>query len=496
VRAAWLVFGVAVALYLATARHGFVQDDWAIVALNPAAHSAAAALRAADDPYWPPPSEAGLWRPLTILSFAVDWGVSGGRVGWLHIGNALWHGLASVLVCVLLVRWLPPRAAATAGLVFAAHPVHVEAVAGLVGRAELLVAVALLAGVLAARNRWWTGALLATGAAMLAKESGVVVGVAILLYCWLDREVSRPPRWFIAGVAVTTVVYLAVWRVVGGAATADVAAPFIGATTAERLSLALPAVFRAATLLVWPSDLSADYGPQVIPVRSGVTSAALGGLLVIAAVVTLVWRYRRRAPSLAWAAGAAALTYLPTSNLLFPSGVVLAERNLYVAVILIAVLVGTAVARVERLAGRRIAIAFTALIVGALAIRAAIRVPDWRSNRAHLLALLGEHPESARGHFWAAGVLGAVGDSAGSRASYDRAIELYDRDPHVLGAAARFYLDRGDAVVAAVLSQRARSILPRERESLWVAYRLLLAAGDSAGAAALADSIGRWHPRR
>jgi len=58
--------------------------------------------------------------------------------------NALWHGLATVLLVMLLGRWLPPLGAAAAGLVFAWHPVHVEAVASLVGRAELLVAVGIL----------------------------------------------------------------------------------------------------------------------------------------------------------------------------------------------------------------------------------------------------------------------------------------------------------------------------------------------------------------
>jgi len=489
VKAAWLVFAVAVGLYLPTARYGYVQDDWAIVARNPAAHTVAAALAAVDDPYWRRPSEAGLWRPLTIVSFAVDWTLGGGRAGWLHIANALWHGLASVLVLAVLARWLAPRAAAAAALVFAVHPVHVEAVAGLVGRAELLVAVALLAGILAARRGWWVAVLLLAAAAMLAKESGVVVSVAILLYCWLDAEVARPPVWLMAGLPIATVGYLVLWRAVGGVATADVAAPFIGVTAGERLALALPAVYRAATLLVWPADLSADYGPQVIPVRAGVTSAALGGLGVIVAVVAVAWRYRRRAPHVAWAAGAAALTYLPTSNLLFPSGVVLAERSLYVAAILPAAAVGAIVARLSRGAGPRAAVAVSALVVGLLLVRAAARLPAWRSDRAYLVTLLTEHPESARGHFWAAGVYGAMGDTAGTRASYDRAIELFDRDPYVLGAAARFRLDRGDTVAAGVLAERARTILARERESLRVAYLLAQAAGDTARAAALADSL-------
>src|SRR5438270_498852 len=77
-----LVFVAAVALYLPAARYGFVQDDRAIVASNPGAHSIGAALRAFDDPYWPRESGAGLYRPVTILSYAVDWTLFGGRSGW------------------------------------------------------------------------------------------------------------------------------------------------------------------------------------------------------------------------------------------------------------------------------------------------------------------------------------------------------------------------------------------------------------------------------
>ena len=150
-----LVFVVAVVLYLPTARYGFVQDDRAIIASNPAAHSIGAALVAFDDPYWPRETGAGLYRPMTILSYAIDWTVSGGRPGWMHVMNALWHGLASVLLVMLLARWLPPLGAAAAGLVFAWHPVHVEAVASLVGRAELLAAVGILGSVLAARRGQW-----------------------------------------------------------------------------------------------------------------------------------------------------------------------------------------------------------------------------------------------------------------------------------------------------------------------------------------------------
>ena len=161
------VFIAALALYLPSAEYAFVQDDRAIIASNPAAHSIPAALAAFADPYWPRGSGAGLYRPLTILSYAVDWMVSDGNAGWFHVMNALWHGVATVLLTVILMRWLPTLAAVGAGLLFAWHPVHVEAVGSLVGRAELLAAVGIFGAVLAARRGQWTVSVLCAAAAML-----------------------------------------------------------------------------------------------------------------------------------------------------------------------------------------------------------------------------------------------------------------------------------------------------------------------------------------
>src|SRR5881394_1395264 len=272
-RELWLVFVAAILLYLPTVRYGFVQDDRAIVVSNPAAHSVPAALRAFDDPYWPRESGAGLYRPVTILSYAVDWTLSGGRPGWLHLMNALWHGMVTVLLVILLARWLPTLGAAAAGLVFAWHPVHVEAIASLVGRAELLAAVGILGAVLAARRGWWIGALLCAALAMLSKEHGVIVGVVILLDKWLDSPgrgaaccapTGRETGLWL-GLSAVTVAYLIAWTLIGRAGASDTAAVFFGRGLLGRWAIALPAVLRAGVLLFGPVSLSSDYSPRVIP---------------------------------------------------------------------------------------------------------------------------------------------------------------------------------------------------------------------------------------
>ncbi|HEV2670342.1 MAG TPA: hypothetical protein VGU74_04575 [Gemmatimonadales bacterium] len=501
-----VVFIAAVVLYLPASRYGFVQDDRAIIASNPAAHSIGAALGAFEDPYWPRESGAGLYRPVTILSYAVDWTISGGRAGWLHVMNALWHGLATVLFVCVIARWLPPVAATGAGLVFAWHPVHVEAVASLVGRAELLAAVGILGAILAARRGWWIGAVVCAALAMLSKEHGVVVGVVILFDKWLEASppggaqhaapLKRGEIWFWVAIATVTIGYLVAWSLIGRAGASDTAAVLFGRGFFGRWAIALPAVLRAAVLLSWPVSLSSDYSPRVIPAYSGMSLAATLGLCIAIAVPIIMVRCRRRAPLISFATGLAALSYLPTSNLLFPSGVILAERNLYLAVAVPAAMLGVAAAWLEAKRGLRPAIVAIGVLAAACGTRSLVRLPAWRDNRAQLLTLLEEHPESYRAHASAAAVSAGLGDTAGARRQYEAADSLFAGDPYLTAAHAIFLLDRGDTAGAAPLVARLRT--PAEsapNRAVWRARFLFeLRRGDRKGATVMADSAKRYYP--
>jgi hypothetical protein len=495
-----LPFAVAVALYLPATRYGFVQDDKVVIAENPSAHSLHAALRAVGQPYWPlGPGRGELYRPVTIISYALDWAVGGGSPGWFHFMNALWHGLVVALVVVVLARWLPPGAALVAGLVFAVHPVHVEGVASLVARAELLAAAGMLGAVVAARRRWWVVAVVCAAGAMLSKEHGVVTGVVILLDDWLQgRDDPGSPRHypapFYVALAAITLTYVAVWHHVGGQATGDVAAPFMAAGLGGRLGVAFPAVLRAARLLVWPLDLSADYNPQVIPAPAGISVAALGGVLVVCALPVLAWGARRRAPALCFAAATAILCYLPTSNLLFPSGVVLAERTLYTPVLLAAAFASVAAAwAATRVSARRVGAVVAGLVV-LLGARTLARLPVWRDNKTLLLATLSEHPESYRAHQWAASVLAGLGDTAGARRQYAIADSLFPEDARLAADRAFYLAGIGDTMVVADLVALARRRLPWDRVALRAQFLLWRARGAPAQAQAVADTAMRAVP--
>src|SRR5260370_31007320 len=276
----------------------------------------------------------GLYRPLAIASYALDWQL--GSVAWFHAVNLLWHAGASVTVSALARRWSGDRAALVAGLIFAVHPVHVEAVAHLTGRAELMMTVFAVLAVYAAVQQDRLGwSLAATAAALLSKENGAVVP-ALIAWAWILGLAPRPSRRrltaYLVGWAALGVVY-AVLRARVLAPYAGIytqAAQFIGATPLQIRLTAVAAFADFARLLLWPLTLRADYSPnERTLVTSPVDPRFLLGLACGAAWLALIglgWRRGRRVA--AYGLGSIGVALATGASLLFPVGVLGAEPTL------------------------------------------------------------------------------------------------------------------------------------------------------------------------
>lgn len=98
-----------------------------------------------DNDFWGTPltddGSHGSYRPLCVITYRLNYLLSGLRPWSYHFLNVLFHCAATALVVVTARRLLPrtcdPVGTAVAGFTFAAHPIHTEAVAGVVGRADL-----------------------------------------------------------------------------------------------------------------------------------------------------------------------------------------------------------------------------------------------------------------------------------------------------------------------------------------------------------------------
>lgn len=142
------------------------------------------------------------YRPLCTLSFRLNHALGGLEPWGYHLVNVGLHGavtgLFTRLACLLLggALWGP-----LAGLLFASHPIHTEAVAGVVGRADIGAALFFLLSLLCyarhCRQRggggvggapgrlggaWLVGSLGCAAASMLWKEQGVTVLAVAAVY--------------------------------------------------------------------------------------------------------------------------------------------------------------------------------------------------------------------------------------------------------------------------------------------------------------------------
>lgn len=413
-RLALIVAGCAVVVYLGSLSNEFALDDNPVVRFNSLVLSISGVWRGFVSPYWPPDLGGGMYRPLPLASYALDWRL--GWPAWFHAVNVMWHAGASVTVTILARRWVGETGALAAGLVFAVHPVHVEAVANLVGRTELMAAAFSVLAVYAAVARDSIGGCAAALAAgLLSKENAAVVP-ALIVCAWVVG-LERPSRRRIVQYCVSWVavgaVYAAVrWAVLRHESAFVNGAPiFLGASPLEIRLTAVAAFADFARLLVLPLHLRVDYSPAE---RTLVTTPLDGRFLVgvlclVAWMGLLVLAWRRGWKVEAFGLGWIGVALLPVANLVYPAGVLVAERTLYLPSVGLALAVGSALDRVAGGAGapgaagaagalelRRLAWVLVPVALAA-GVRTALRVPVWRDDRQVVRSELRDSPRSYAG---------------------------------------------------------------------------------------------------
>ena len=415
---AWLVPGlVALFTFAGSVNSGFAVDDEWIIEKNEVAHDASNLGLIFSSDYWVARGSQGrLYRPLTILTYAWNHAAGGLNPGGYHLVNVLLHALVSVLVFAV-VRALGASLAIgiAAGVLYAVHPIHAEAVSNIVGRAELLttagVLAALLAHVAACRAprsrafRLHVVSLAAFTVAIFCKENAITFVIVPALYDALFLRdgtttawgaVRKNLRWH-AGYAVIAFVYLIARDAVLGGLTIEAIGvednPIANLPAGTRSMTAVALVARYAGLMVFPKTLSYIYGPGAItPVTSIAAPQFLAGAAILAGFVVLTVMAWRRSPFVAFWGAFVLVTFSIVSNILVPIGTGFAERLLYLPSVGILALAAWGLARLAALlpaseSVRQLAFAgLVAVLAVAGAWRSWVRDLDWRSNKVLFLA--------------------------------------------------------------------------------------------------------------
>ena len=502
-----LIAALALAAAGGGLRNGFVYDDVAAIVQNPLVHSLAGTARIWTSSYWP----AGLlYRPLTIQLFAIEWWLGGGAAWPFHLTNVVLYAVVSALVYRLARRLLSGEGALAAGSLFAAHPVHVEVVANSVGQSELLASFAILLGVeryLAFRERGGLGAgrraalALLCAAAIAAKETGYVFPLLVAaaeIFVVADPAPRRDRRRAVVPVfallGAVMVIGLLVRVVVFTEFKGEVTSlPLRGLGAGERAIAMLAVVPQWARLLLWPAHLQAEYGPPGIPISASPGVVHLLGVGWIAAgAALLAWAWSR-APVVGFGVAWAAIALLPVSNVLTATGLLLAERNLFlpsVGVVLAAGYLVTIVARWGRGTSRQAGLlalrgVLLALVVAGV-LRSARRTTVWRDQAGFFEQLERDAPSAYRAHLVAGRYFVSAGRLAAAESAFSSARALYRDDPAVYDELGHIHrsrkrCDRALPIFAEGLGRHPGAILLRSR-----LIECLLAVGDTVRARTLA----------
>lgn len=378
------------AVYAPVSGHGFlIWDDPGYVTANarvqqgPTAANLAWALTA---------YQMGNWHPLTMISHMVDVGLFGAWAGGHHLVSVALHAAAALLFqCFLRQCGAQAMAAGIAAVAFAVHPLHVESVAWISARKDVLSAVfwmlALVLYVGYARRPSplrYVGVTVAFGLALMAKPVAVTLPLLLLV---LDRWPLRRRDPAIAGasVAARLAVEKLPWLALAGvtAVVTVVAQAAVGSVSdlavvplAQRPPLAATAYAAFLADAVLPSGLAYLYELR-LPVDPLAIAASGLALLAVSAGVVVA---RREAPWL----GVGWLWYLivllPMIGLVHVGFHARADRYMYLPLAGLLVAAAFGLDRVHR--GRRLVLVVALLWLVALAFLAQRYVRTWATTES------------------------------------------------------------------------------------------------------------------
>jgi len=481
--APWLGIAlIALAASVTSLGNGFAYDDIHAILRNERVHSLAAPWEFFTHTYWPPGKYVGgstLYRPVTTIGFALQWVLGEGGPHLFHFTNVLLYVACCLLVFRLMRRLLPLQLAWLVAALFAAHPVHVEAVGNCVGQGELWVVLFMVLaaalflegredGPLSNRSRNQIYGCYAL--ACLAKDNGLILP-GLLIFAELTvitdprplvrRLKADAPFWIT--LSMVGILYLVVRTKVTGTLAGDFPHIAIGEATArERLLTALRISLEWVRLLLWPAHLQADYSPRDIERATSFGLQQAAGLTLLLGVGAITLATWKRLPVVAFGLCWTALAIFPVSNLVLKAGILLAERTLFVpSVGAMMVLGGATEALTRRHARLWRPIAVAGLVLVVLGVwRSAIRQPVWKDNGTLFAQTVVDAPNNYRAH-WSYGLyLYEHGEKEAAFRTLQTAMTLFPYDASLYNDVGDVYRTDGHCEQSIPLYQKALLLNP------------------------------------
>jgi len=387
--------------------------------------------------------EARMYRPLLLLSYALNYALDGYEPLGYHLVNIALHLATALLLWRLgLALGLAPRAALVAGVFFVVHPVLGEPVNYISSRSSLMAtALVLTAFLLALRHRASWPSSLAYGAALLCKSSAIAFVPLLALWVFLG---TAPKRWrILLAPAALSVLYVLGTRAIVGKALLEPVRGYVA-----QISTQIKALVFYVYKVAMPVNLSVEPQFRLSPHPGDVAVLLAIMALVSGALILLHFRSSRLVFfAVAWFF----VALLPPS--LVPLNVLVNEHRLYMPMAGVALGLATLIGSVLSL--RLLYFWVFVLVAIALSIQ---RNGDWQSEERLWADAVAKGPLMARPYVnWGQALL-KEGLLEESIVASRRALEIrpdMERAYYNLGTA---YMHQGELELAEAYLRRALKI--------------------------------------
>jgi tetratricopeptide (TPR) repeat protein len=462
---------LATVCYANSITNAFILDDILIVAANERIRTIDP-LQFLFQPYWGDQNHAGIYRPLSIFSFSIEYSIWQAWAPGFRLTNLLLHALNGWLV-FLLARGLlgSPIAAWASAAVYVVHPAQTEAVVSIVGRSELLAATLFFTAWLAFRKgrTGWAAAAYFLGA--LAKESAITFPAIAMLDMALSegsfRRVVQSWRRF-AALAIAGIFYLGLRFAVLGSLGIPADGQYLrGTVTLMQRWITSGRVFlQYLRLLFAPIQVTGDYDFNSVPLATVHDWDAWLGLALIAGCVFLSIRYAKSRPMLSLGILFFYITLLPVSNWIMPIALLMAERFLYTPIFGFALVAGACWAAIPEVHVRRL------VGGGVVAISALLCMSHnyiWQDTLTFHKNVVRVFPNNARGRLGYGFALLKTGRVNEAKTEFEEGLRILPGSAPLLAglANATLALDGRCDRVRPLLGQ-ALAAEPGQWNSLWV----------------------------
>lgn len=454
--AALAILVVTSIVYSPALKFDFVSwDDGAYVAQNPEVLKGFSPQTLG----WAFLNQTPYWHPVTWMSHLLDVTVLGPGPHGMHTVNIVIHLANCALLLILLERLTRRTAlAASATMLFALHPLHVESVAWISERKDLLSTFFVLLAFIAyhrytkigSRSRYAV-VVVAFCLSLMSKPMFVTFPVLLLLLDYwplarfgsarsiLPLLIEKIPLAFLSGLSAV-VTYIGQQQT-GTMAKAD--ALSMGARVANALVSYVAYLRKTA----WPTDLAAFY-PYPVNWWSGSTLIVCS--LVLISITALVFAFRRQRPYLLFGWLWYLLALLPAIGLVQVGNQAMADRFTY------APLIGVFVAAVWTTAdvaprwknGRSVLGLFGSVILVSCVVSTRAQLLTWSDSLALWSRVLAVSPDSYYAHSALGDELATRGQSDAARGHQEEALRLRPTDPDAHNSLGILEAERGNLEAA------------------------------------------------